>query len=219
MPTSSSSTASATNSSQFSPASTVISAPAQALPPGARPRVADADDGAVEAGVGDDQVAAAAEHEHRLAGVVGSGDRGVQLGAVVGLDPLRPGHRAAAWSSAAQPLAPRSVSSRTTARQTPSTFWPSLVDGDVDRRRPSSTDLTTPVASTTVPTSSSGTTTGLVNRAPNDLDRGGSPTQVVTARPASASVYMPCAITPGSGTDVATRSLQWIGLKSPEAPA
>ena len=30
---------------------------------------------------------------------------------------------------------------------------------------------------------------------------------------------MPCAITPGKVTDVATRSLQWIGLKSPEAPA
>ena len=30
---------------------------------------------------------------------------------------------------------------------------------------------------------------------------------------------MPCAMTPGSPTDVATRSFQWIGLKSPEAPA
>jgi hypothetical protein len=32
-------------------------------------------------------------------------------------------------------------------------------------------------------------------------------------------VNMPCAMTFGSPTDVATRSFQWIGLKSPEAPA
>ena len=30
---------------------------------------------------------------------------------------------------------------------------------------------------------------------------------------------MPCAMTPGRLTDVATRSLQWMGLKSPDAPA
>jgi hypothetical protein len=32
-------------------------------------------------------------------------------------------------------------------------------------------------------------------------------------------VSMPWAITPGRPTDDATRSLQWIGLKSPDAPA
>ena len=32
-------------------------------------------------------------------------------------------------------------------------------------------------------------------------------------------VSMPWAITPGSPTSVATRSFQWMGLKSPEAPA
>ncbi len=32
-------------------------------------------------------------------------------------------------------------------------------------------------------------------------------------------VNMPCAITSGSPTDLANRSFQWIGLKSPDAPA
>ena len=32
-------------------------------------------------------------------------------------------------------------------------------------------------------------------------------------------VNMPCAMTPGSPTSVAKRSFQWIGLKSPDAPA
>ncbi len=39
------------------------------------------------------------------------------------------------------------------------------------------------------------------------------------ARAASAMVSIPCAITPGRPTSVATRSFQWMGLKSPEAPA
>ena len=41
----------------------------------------------------------------------------------------------------------------------------------------------------------------------------------VTTPEASAMVNMPCAMTPGRPTPVATRSFQWIGLKSPEAPA
>ncbi len=32
-------------------------------------------------------------------------------------------------------------------------------------------------------------------------------------------VNMPCAITSGSPTSLANLSFQWIGLKSPEAPA
>jgi len=36
---------------------------------------------------------------------------------------------------------------------------------------------------------------------------------------ADAMVNMPCAITLGSPTEVAMRSFQWIGLKSPDAPA
>jgi hypothetical protein len=47
----------------------------------------------------------------------------------------------------------------------------------------------------------------------------GSPTQPVTIRAATAIEYMPWAITPGSPTALATSSFQWIGLKSPEAPA
>ena len=47
----------------------------------------------------------------------------------------------------------------------------------------------------------------------------GSPAHSVTNRPASAMVSMPCAITFGRPTDRATRSFQWMTLKSPEAPA
>jgi hypothetical protein len=67
--------------------------------------------------------------------------------------------------------------------------------------------------------SSSGTTTGRVNRALTSRTAAGSPAHVVTARPTSAIVYMPWAMTPGRPTLVAIRSLQWIGLKSREAPA
>ena len=64
-----------------------------------------------------------------------------------------------------------------------------------------------------------GTTTGLVNLQPK-LDaprRRGN--QSSTARAASAIVYMPCAITPGSPTLRATSSSWWIGLWSPLAAA
>ena len=60
--------------------------------------------------------------------------------------------------------------------------------------------------------------TGLVKRTPYST-MAGSPAQAVTARPARAIVNMPWAITPGRPTACAVRSLQWIGLKSPEAPA
>ncbi len=45
------------------------------------------------------------------------------------------------------------------------------------------------------------------------------PAQMSTARAASAIVNMPWAMTPGRPTEVATRSDQWMGLKSPLAPA
>jgi hypothetical protein len=48
---------------------------------------------------------------------------------------------------------------------------------------------------------------------------GGRPPTATPPRPARASVNMPWAITPGSPMPVATRSDQWIGLKSPLAPA
>ena len=47
----------------------------------------------------------------------------------------------------------------------------------------------------------------------------GSPAQPLTIRAATAMEYMPWAITPGSPTALAISSLQWMGLKSPEAPA
>ena len=43
--------------------------------------------------------------------------------------------------------------------------------------------------------------------------------QSSTARAASAIVYIPCAITPGSPTLRATSSSWWIGLWSPLASA
>ena len=65
----------------------------------------------------------------------------------------------------------------------------------------------------------SGTTTGRVNRTLYSTTAPGSPHQSVTTRTASAIVSMPWAITSGSPTDLAKRSFQWIGLKSPDAPA
>ena len=70
-----------------------------------------------------------------------------------------------------------------------------------------------------VPSSVSGTGTGLLNRTPNSMTASGAPAQTATARPTRAIVNMPCAMTPGRPTLVAVRSFQWIGLKSPEAPA
>ncbi len=67
--------------------------------------------------------------------------------------------------------------------------------------------------------SGSGTTTGRVKRTPYSTTAPGSPAQSVTTRIAVAMVNMPCAMTSGSPTLVANRSFQWIGLKSPDAPA
>ena len=72
---------------------------------------------------------------------------------------------------------------------------------------------------TSTPRSSSGTTTGLVNLQPSSSTRPVPPAQVSRARAMSAWVYIPWAMTPGSPTDLATRSDQWIGLRSPLAPA
>ncbi len=77
---------------------------------------------------------------------------------------------------------------------------------------------TTPATSSTAP-SGSGTTIGRVNRTPYSTTAPGSPAQSVTTRATTAMVYMPCAITFGRPTDVAKRSFQWMGLKSPDAPA
>jgi phage portal protein BeeE len=78
--------------------------------------------------------------------------------------------------------------------------------------------LTVAATVTSTPASSSGTTTGLVNLQPSSATSAPS-VHSATARAASAIVNMPWAITPGRPTEVATRSDQWIGLKSPLAPA
>ena len=67
--------------------------------------------------------------------------------------------------------------------------------------------------------SGSGTTTGRVNRTLYSTHGTRVAAQSVTTRTALAIVNMPWAITSGSPTDVANRSFQWIGLKSPDAPA
>ena len=74
----------ATSSSQTSPAATRHHHAAAGESPsstsGRTPRVATSTTGAVEPLVGDHEVAAAAEHQHRLAGAVGGGDGRDQLG-------------------------------------------------------------------------------------------------------------------------------------------
>ena len=87
-------------------------------------------------------------------------------------------------------------------------------------RLSSSFSATSPLTSITAPWSSSGTTTIAENRALNSSTAPGSPpASSATYRPACAMVNIPCAITSGSPTDLASRSFQWITLKSPEAPA
>src|SRR5207342_3387908 len=58
-----------------------------------------------------------------------------------------------------------------------------------------------------------------VKRTPYSTTAPGSPTQSVTTRPAVAMESIPWAMTSGSPTDRATRSFQWMTLKSPDAPA
>lgn len=83
----------------------------------------------------------------------------------------------------------------------------------------SSLAATLALTSISAPVSSLGTTTGLVKRTPYSTTAAGSPAQSVTTRIASAMVNMPWAMTSGSPTSTANFSFQWIGLKSPEAPA
>ena len=83
--------------------------------------------------------------------------------------------------------------------------------------RPSSSSLASPATSTWTPPSA-GTTTGAVNLQPSETTSAPG-YQSATARAASAIVYMPCAMTPGSPTLRATSSSWWIGLWSPLAAA
>ncbi len=84
--------------------------------------------------------------------------------------------------------------------------------------RPSSSGSPASPATSTSAPPSAGTTTGLVNL-PRMLTTSAPGNHSVTARAASAIVYMPCAITPGSPTASATSSSWWIGLWSPLASA
>ena len=219
-PTQPRSTARATRSSQSSPAATVtIDAAAggsSSLDVGRDAAGRDLDDRAVEAVVGDHEVAAAAEHQHRLAGVV----RGVD-----GLDQLGLGRRRApsARGRAAEPQrgvvarAAASRQARTTALGMPSTFCPLAGHR---RARPWSgrprRSLTSPATSTSTPPSAGHD--DRVGELAAELDHlGAAGTRSATARAASAIVYMPCAITPGSPTLRATCSSWWIGLWSPLA--
>src|SRR4051794_3928248 len=107
----------------------------------------------------------------------------------------------------------------TTARAFASTLLsPTRASRSTATRLPSSFSATVPLTSRVAPWSSSGTATGDENRTPYSTTAPGSPAQSVTTRPASAIVNMPWAMTLGSPTEVATRSFQWMTLKSPEAP-
>src|SRR6185369_7721017 len=175
----------------------------------------DLDHGAVEPLVGDDKVAAAAQDQQRLAGHVGGPHRVDEL--VLGSGP----DEAAGWAAEADRGVIRQLHGRrTTACARVSTFAsPDRAVMSTATWLPSSLPVTTPAISTWAPLSSSGTTTGVENLTPNSVTAAGSPAQSVRYRPASAIVSMPCAITSGRPTDVAIRWFQWMGLKSPEAPA
>ena len=133
----------ATRSSQLSPAATVTSTPPHDGPSSstsARRRGGDLDDGAGEAGVGDHQVAAAAEHQDRLAGGVRGASRPRPARPRWWRRPSRaagPPSRSVVWSRE-QLSAPQA---RTTALGMPSTFCPSQVTVSSTVVRPSSASL------------------------------------------------------------------------------
>ena len=101
----------------------------------------------------------------------------------------------------------------------PSTFCPPQVTVRAIVARPSSTALTVAGDLDDDAAVVVGTTTGLVNLQPSSTTTSAPPDHSATARPASAIVYMPWAITPGSPTLRADPSSRWIGLRSPLAPA
>src|SRR5690606_4500867 len=196
-----------------------------ALPIYARRR--DPHDRAGETGVGNHQVAATADQQDRLPGGIGLPHDGDELvGSTWSDQPL--GRTAEAQRGE---LGDRDVGvdgeaaqgrhqSWTIARARDSTGRPAAAASRSTRTRSSaSSSATVPAAVSRTPWSSSGTRTGSANRVDSSTTRPGSPTQSVTTRAARPIVSMPCAITPGSPTARAARSLQWIGLKSPDAPA
>ena len=87
----------------------------------------DLHDGAVEAVVGDDEVAAAAEHQHRLAGVVGGRHRVDELGLGGRLDPARGRTAEPQRGPVGQPLDRVGHWHARPPAACPSTFWPPQV--------------------------------------------------------------------------------------------
>ena len=136
---------------------------------GTTPRGRDLDHGAGEALVGDHEVAAAAQHEHGLAGLVGPAH---------GVDELvvrRGAHPGAGRTTEPQRrVVAQGAQARTTATGLPSTVSPRQVTVSAIVR----SSRQVPATVTSVP--SSGTTTGLVNFAPSSAIRPGSPSSSST---------------------------------------
>ena len=150
-PTQPRSTARATKASQSSPAATVTIAPPHIGPAAsstsaADPGRRDLDDGAVEALVGHDEVAATRHQQHRVARLVGRAHGVDELGLGLRAHPAaRPGRRAGAWCAAR--AARPSQEARTTALGIPSTFSPWQVTVSLIVVVPSSPVLASPANS------------------------------------------------------------------------
>src|SRR6266545_3654198 len=182
------------------------------------PAGGDLDHGPAEPVVADEHVAAAGQQEYRFLGGVGVADGGDQVILGGDFDELV-GQSTDAQGGEVGQAHMGSHWTRTTALARPSTFSSPAIAVMSISARPSATLSTLAENVTLAPLSSSGTTTGLVNRTPYSTRSAGSSSQSVTTRTADAMVSMPCAITPGRPSAAAIRSLQWIGLKSPLAPA
>src|SRR5262249_40603763 len=145
------------------------------IPVAGDPERRDLDHGAVEALVGDHQVAAATEDEHRLASRVRGPDGIDEVVLGLGADegPGRPAQ--AGRGEVSQPHARRTV-----ARARVSTFLsPDRAVTSTVTRLPSSLPVTTPETSRVAPLSSSGTTTGAENLTPYSVTAAGSPAHSV----------------------------------------
>ena len=211
MPTQPRSTAWATRLSQFSPAATVTTAPphgasssTSALTPGVGSRRRSR-----EARVGDDQVAAAAEHQHRSPPVSAAETASISSASAVAStqDRAGPPSRSVVWSGSRSATNDRLGGAEDLL----------AVAGDLEghRRRPSSTPLTSPAISTSH-RRRLGTTTGLVNLQPaHHLGAGAG---VDRPRRERHRVH-PVGDDPGQPDARATSSSWWIGLWSPVAAA
>ena len=144
--------------------------PSRSSVSGVTPEVATSTTSAGEALVGDDQVGAAAEHQHGLAVRVGGRDGVDQLRLGAWRAPSRgPARRVAAWCGRRGP-----AQARTTALGMPSTFSPLQVTSRAMVARPSSTFFTCRRRRSRPPPSA-GTTTGLVNLQPSSTTSASGP--------------------------------------------